>query len=49
MENYIIIGIIIIAAAIAIVYTVRHFQGKGGCCGGGDCTATTAKTEWKRL
>lgn len=36
MENYIIIGIIIIAAAIAIVYTVRHFQGKGGCCGGGD-------------
>lgn len=35
MENIIIIGIIIIVIAIGICSTVRHFKGKGGCCGGG--------------
>ena len=35
MDTFIIIGIIILIAAIAVIYTVRHFKGEGGCCGGG--------------
>ena len=35
MENYIIIGIVAAIVAIGIVYTVKHFKGEGGCCGGG--------------
>ena len=35
MDTFIIIGIIALIAAIAIIYTVKHFKGKGGCCGGG--------------
>ena len=35
MENLIIIAIIAVVAVIGIVYTVKHFKGKGGCCGGG--------------
>jgi len=35
MENIIIIGILVLVVAIAIHNTVKHFRGKGGCCGGG--------------
>ena len=35
MENIIIIGIIAVVVAVAIHNTVKHFRGKGGCCGGG--------------
>lgn len=35
MENIIIIGIIAVVMAVAILHTVKHFRGKGGCCGGG--------------
>lgn len=35
MENYIIIGIIAVVTVIGIIYTVKHFKGEGGCCGGG--------------
>ena len=35
MENYIIIGIIAIIIIIAILSSVKHFKGEGGCCGGG--------------
>ena len=35
MENAIIVGILIIVGFIAIRSTVKHFQGKRGCCGGG--------------
>jgi copper chaperone len=34
MQNYIIIAIIIVIAAIALRSAVRHFKGQGGCCGG---------------
>ena len=34
MENYIIIGIIAIIIIIAILSSVKHFKGEGGCCGG---------------
>lgn len=36
MENAIILLLVAAAVAVGIWYTVRHFQGKGGCCGGGD-------------
>ncbi len=35
MENYIIIGMIAVMVAIGVIYTVKHFKGEGGCCGGG--------------
>ena len=35
MENIIIIGILVLVVAVAILHTVKHFRGKGGCCGGG--------------
>lgn len=35
MENYIIIGIIAVIVAVGVYYTVKHFRGEGGCCGGG--------------
>ena len=35
MENYIIIGVIAVMIIIAILSSVKHFKGEGGCCGGG--------------
>lgn len=35
MQNYIIAGIVIGLIAIGIFSTVKHFQGKSACCGGG--------------
>lgn len=35
MENLIIIAILAIALFFGVRSTVKHFQGKGGCCGGG--------------
>ena len=35
MENYIIIIIIAVFTIIGIGSTVKHFKGKGGCCGNG--------------
>lgn len=35
MENFIIIAIIAILIVLGILYTVKHFKGEGGCCGGG--------------
>ncbi len=36
MENFIIVAIIVVIVAIGISSTVKHFKGKGGCCGGSD-------------
>ncbi len=36
MENGILIVILVAAAVAALVPTLRHFRGQGGCCGGGD-------------
>ncbi|MEE1200998.1 MAG: heavy metal-associated domain-containing protein [Christensenellales bacterium] len=36
MTDFVIVGIIIVVVAIGIVYTVKHFKGEGGCCGGGN-------------
>lgn len=35
MENYVIIAIIAVAVIIGIIFTIKHFKGEGGCCGGG--------------
>ena len=35
MENLMIAVLIAAAVVIGVWYTVQHFQGKGGCCGGG--------------
>lgn len=34
MENHIIIGIIAVIIVIGVIYTIKHFKGEGGCCGG---------------
>lgn len=36
MIDFIIIAIIAVIMIIGIRYTVKHFKGQGGCCGGGD-------------
>ena len=36
MENIIIIAIIAVIMLLAIRETIKHFSGKGGCCGGSD-------------
>ena len=35
MENYIIIAILVVIGLVAVRSAVKHFQGKGSCCGGG--------------
>lgn len=35
MKNYILTGILIAVLAVGVVYTVRHFKRKSGCCGSG--------------
>lgn len=44
MENIIIIAVLAVAAVIGALYTVKHFRGRGGCCGGG-----SFRTRRKRL
>lgn len=36
MTDIIIVGILVIAIILGIAPTIKHFKGKGGCCGGGD-------------
>ena len=33
MENYIIVGIVIIAVTIGVCWTIKHFARRGGCYG----------------
>ncbi|MBQ7378297.1 MAG: heavy-metal-associated domain-containing protein [Clostridia bacterium] len=35
MENYIIVGVIAVVIVIAVISSVKHFKGEGGCCGSG--------------
>ena len=35
METYIFIGILAVIVVLAIVSSIKHFKGEGGCCGGG--------------
>ena len=43
MENYLIIGIMVLMVSIAVKYSVKHFKGQGGCCGGGTYKARRKK------
>ena len=36
MENYIIIGIIVVIAGFGLSSTIKHFKGQSGCCGCSD-------------
>lgn len=36
MQDLIILGILAFVVVIGVVYTVNHFKGKSGCCGGGN-------------
>lgn len=36
MNDLIILGILIVIIAIGMIYTINHFKGKSGCCGGGN-------------
>lgn len=38
MENIVIILVIALIAVFAVRSAAKHFQGKGGCCGGSDYT-----------
>lgn len=42
MENYIIIGILLVIIVIAVFRAVKHFKG-GGCCGSGGNTIRDKK------
>lgn len=43
MENYIIIGVLLLIVMIAILRAMKHFKG-GGCCGSGGNTIRIKKT-----
>lgn len=43
MKDFLIIAIIILIAAAGVFYTVKHFKGEGGCCGGGGYTPKRKK------
>lgn len=35
MTDFVIVGILSILIIIGIHFSVKHFNGEGGCCGGG--------------
>lgn len=45
MENIIIVGILLVAVVIGVIYTVKHFKGESSCCGGG----SSVKEKKKKL
>lgn len=45
MEDFVIVGILIILIMIGIRSSVKHFKGEGGCCGGG----SSVKVKRKKL
>lgn len=44
MGDFIVIGVVFAIVAIGVIYSVKHFKGEGGCCGGG-----TYKPKRKKL
>lgn len=47
MENVIIVLIILVAVAVGVAHAIKHFKGKSGCCGGGDCKCKDKKKQNK--
>lgn len=45
MENFIIIGILVVLLGIGISSAIKHFQGKSGCCGGGNTYISKKKLD----
>ena len=36
MQDLIIGGILAVVVMVGVIYTINHFKGKSGCCGGGN-------------
>ncbi len=36
MGNYVILALVALGLGFGIFYTIKHFKGDGGCCGGGN-------------
>ena len=49
MVNGIIILILVILLCLGIKSSIRHFRGKGGCCGGGSGTVKVKRPKRKKL
>lgn len=47
MENVIIVLIILVAVTVGVTHAIKHFKGKSGCCGGGDCKCKDKKDKKK--
>ena len=47
MQDLIILGILVLVIVIGTVYTVNHFKGKSGCCGGGNTYISKKKLKRK--
>ena len=45
MGDIVIVALLLIIIAIAIVPTIKHFKGQGGCCGGGSYKPKKKKLE----
>lgn len=45
MENFIIIGLLVVLLGVGISSTMKHFQRKSGCCGGGTTYISKKKLE----
>ena len=48
MGTAIIIGILAIIVVIAVISSVKHMKGEGGCCGGGGDTVSSARPLWSK-
>ena len=47
MQDLIILGILVAIVIIGVFYTINHFKGKGGCCGGGNTYISKKKIKSK--
>lgn len=43
MQDLIIVGILVVVVVIGVIYTINHFKGKSGCCGGGNTYVSKKK------
>lgn len=43
MQDLIIVGIIAVLIVIGVIYTIKHFKGKSGCCGSGNTYVSKKK------
>lgn len=49
MGNIIVGGVVLIIGIVAVLSSVKHFKGEGGCCGGGGDIKETKKLNEPKL